>query len=221
MADDENNDAPRERYDTADSMPIIVDDDGQPVSRSTSPFTAHGNPRPRKTVQNLAEDTKSEIKQLGTEIEDLRYSLGLFRVSLVGEDGTNGRIGNLRAEIERVKVTSAAVSSALTAVDSKLHGAAATAAALDELHASIWGDAPRKQTDPPVIMEARKGKWILRALAGIAIGAVGTAGYMIRDLSQMEGTITAEIDANKDSIRALESEYQLLFLKLLPGAQPP
>lgn len=217
MSDDDKPAVPRERVDTADSLPVIVDDDGQPISRDVSEYTASGHPRPRKTVQVLAEDTKGEIKQLGEEIEVLRYKFGMFRVAMIGEDGTNGRLGNFYSSLAQAR---SEAKNALDLADKNAARLDESAAKLAAAHDSIWGDTPRRHNDPPLVLEARRGKWILRALAGIAIGAVCTAAYMIRDVSQIEGTITAQMESNRDAIHSLEEEYQLLFLKLIPGAKP-
>lgn len=231
-----------------DSLPIIVDnhDDHTPVQ---VPIPRVPGRRHKRTVQEFAEETKLEIRslraeviglredihakdlaaanrtsevatatsvlaqrvagiaQLGESIEELRQlktEVAQLRVTVIGEDGDNGKVGTLRADHER---TSEEVTKAITD-------------AVAAVRREIWGDEIRKATDPPVVVEARRGKWVLRGLAGLALAAMSAAGYIVKDAVHNDAAATANVAANRDDIRVLQSQIQLLFSKMTLGSGP-
>ena len=236
---------PRDANDD-DSMPVIVDAHARPLEPNVHVISEDGHRRSKKTIQAFAEETKTDVRELRAEVgrltnliredavktaervgeaiqkaslaqqraddlADLEASIetlkkiqtdvASLRVTVIGEDGNNGKLGNARRDFVRIQAELD------EAIETKLV----------TLRKEIWGEVNPAHGDPPVIVEARRGKWILRTLAGIAIGAVTTAGYMIKDASRNEGTMTAEIEANKASIKVLESEFTVVFTKLLTG----
>lgn len=230
-----------------DSLPVIVDEHQRPIAAHVQVETSDGHRRSRKTVQAFAEETKLDVRELRQEVgrltnliredavktaerigealnksalaqsradglTDIEASINVLkaiqadiaslRATVIGEDGNNGKVGNLRAEMGRIQAE----------IDATIEDR------LAEFHKMIWGDEKPAHGDPPVIVEARRGKWILRTLAGIAIGAVTTAGYMIKDSSRNEGETSAKIESNTAAIKVLESQFTIVFTKLLTGA---
>lgn len=215
-----------------DSMAVIVGEDDTPIE---SP-SAGGRRRSRKTVQQFADDTKSEIRTLRQEIKELQaeiseinldhtnraittttriavaetqiktfFDMGesvdalqalaavqrdliALRTELLGASGTNGKIGTLRADMDR---------------------------ATEEIRSDVWGDEKRKEGDPPVIKEARRGIWILRGLVALLIGAAGTAGYIVKDAVHQDGEVETQILDDRAEIRSLQQQVQLLYSKLV------
>jgi hypothetical protein len=211
-----------------DSLAIIVNEDDTPVEIPGP----SGRRRARKTVQQFADDIKLDIRalraeivalrnshhnatidlvtkhatieanmgsvlRLGAEVDDLdnlRVDLAALRVELVGVNGTNGKVGTLRSDVER---------------------------SVTELRKDVWGDEIRKEGDAPVIMEARRGKWILRTLLGLALGVAGTVGYIVKDAIHTDGQNEAQAQDDRAELLRLEQRVELLYSRLSLGGSKP